>query len=293
MTVIYFAGAEVERLTQALLDNGVRHILYSYYYILLQRREKFVEKMQDRYPDVSWFLDSGAFTFGVKSRCGDEHLPWRSFLRSYMNYLRQYGYRYQKIAELDLDWAELGVRYQTVDEWRDIFFDLQPRLPIMPVWNTGRGMESWERYLKDDRIKHLGVSGQVLSPGTLMRLLQGAHAVKKPVHGFAMTKMNTLRYAWFDSVDSSTWALGQRYGILYVWRGDKMIILNAAHKHQRKLYHRYFERIGCDARKIIKEDDKDEVRKCNIISWKLVSDRLQERSRQRKLCENDLPSESA
>ena len=75
---------------------------------------------------------------------------------------------------------------------------------------------------------------------------------------------------------------GQRFGTLYVWRGDRFVTLPSTKKNQRRLFRRYFQNIGVDP-KLISEDDTHEVRKCNIISWRILSEKLQERIRQMEL----------
>jgi hypothetical protein len=284
---VYFAGAEAEKFTLMLLDSGVRSILYSYHYILEYRREAFLSRMMLQHPDVSFFLDSGAYTFGMKARKGESHISWEKYNDRFMRYVAEFGHQYDRIAELDLDWSGLPVTPQMVDEWREEMMDESPSLPILPVWNRGRGDPAWDRYVRDERLKHLGIASGAGSLGSLAVKANQANAAGKTVHGFAMTKMSIFNYVRFDSCDSSSWIFGQKYGTLFVWRGDKMIMLTSAQKRDRRLYAKYFETIGCDPKKVI-EDDVAEVRKCNIMSWKFLADRVEEQGRQRDIQSREL-----
>ena len=64
MTTIYVAGGELSTNdTAAMLSNGIKHKLMSFYYINMKCRDEYVVGLHNAYPGVSWFLDSGVFTF--------------------------------------------------------------------------------------------------------------------------------------------------------------------------------------------------------------------------------------
>lgn len=278
-TTIFFAGAEVEKLTRSLLDNGVRNILYSYYYIYTMRRESFIRRMMDEYPEVNWFLDCGAFTFGVKHRADSAEsakLPSiRQYVRRYFAYIEDTGERWCRVTEPDMDLA--GVPYREVYEWREEMFERWPHLNITPVWHTSRGIADWYECLDDPRIKSIAMgSGDILkNEGMTRRLVLDAAKVGVPVHGFGCTRVNTvLKRVPFDSVDSTTWLLGQRTGVVFLFRANKFSHIEGGFKEDRRLYKRYFRNIGCDVKKVL-QDDVDEVRKANVIAWRALGDRLE------------------
>jgi hypothetical protein len=97
-----------------------------------------------------------------------------------------------------------------------------------------------------------------------------------------MTRARVEQLVRFDSVDSTTWSMGGKYGNLFVWKGDKFITLPANQKKDRKLYRKFFKAQDIDMSKIL-ADDGDEVRKCNIIAWRLLSERWQEKAKRREL----------
>ena len=274
--ILYFAGAEVEKVNQALLDNGVKNILYSFYYIHLFGRYPFIERMIKDHPDVNMFLDSGAYTF---SRKGDKTRgrfgSQENYLKSYFKFIDLYGHGFRRIAEPDFDVA--GMEIEEVADLREEMLSRWPHLPIMPTYHPWREREEWLEYCEDPRVKHLAVGMGEYTPGELRWLCNQAHDHGKTVHGFGMTKIRTdLRSVPFDSVDSSTWLQGQRYGTMFVFQGNTFQNIHSGAiggKENRRRYKEYFKGIGCDFAKIL-ADDLDEVRKANIIAWRNLAERL-------------------
>lgn len=284
MTAIYFAGAEVKALTDALLAGGVKHILYSFYYILTMQRESFIRKTIEANPQVKFFLDSGAFTFFSQYKDNPEKLPPpEEYVKLYFRYIEEHGHLWERIAEPDLDiGGSYSVTLRDVDRWRNQMLERWPNYPITVVWHGQRGPLEWTKYCQDPKIRHIAYGSGINDVGMVRCFLNEAQWRGKTVHGFAQTKLRLLRYAHFDSVDSTSWLSGQRFGTLYVWRGDRFVTLPSTKKNQRRLFRRYFQNIGVDP-KLISEDDTHEVRKCNVISWRILSEKLQERIRQMEL----------
>lgn len=284
MTAVYFAGGEVETLTRALLDNGVKRILYSYYYVYKMRREGFIARMQDEYRDVEWFLDSGAFTYIVKSRTDKASLPpWKAYRKLYFTYVRDTWERWARVMELDLDHLE-GVSFDDLMEWRDEMLETcGPGLNLCPVWHPGRGAAEWTAYCRDPRFRHLALGAGHYSrysgSGRVRRMVMEAHNWNKTVHGLGMTGVNTaLRVIPYDTVDSTSWLMGQKFGTLFVFQNNKFRLIGkdgSMGKRERMLYRSHFKAIGVDWRKI-EADDGAEVRRANIIAWRRLSDRLEE-----------------
>jgi len=283
-TKVYMAGAEVSALAESLLNNGVKRILWSYFYIMEMKRERQLASYMEQNPDVSFFLDSGAFTYFTKWKKDASKLPhYEKYVERYFSYIDEYGHLYDRIAEPDLDNTVPGVTNRDVSHWLNEMLLTWPDLPVLPVWHGWRGQDEWNTYLLDDRIKFLGLGRQSGDSGLMRKLVVQARRVGKPVHGFAQTKVNTsLKKIPFDSVDSTSWLTGQQYGTMYVFQGNKFITLANANdgKRRRKLYRNYFKAIGCDYKKI-EDDDVHEVRKANVLAWRMLGDRLAEIQKRR------------
>lgn len=278
MTRIFLAGAEVETLTRALLDNGADKILYSYWYILQMRRERFIDDIQAEYPHVQFMLDSGAFTYWAKYKEEPERLlNVDEYRRRYFSYIAETWPRWFRIAEFDVDPTGLATA-DDVAEWREEMLETWPKANIMPVWHPERGPEEWSALVRDPRIHHLAIgSGQKLW-GMVRRMIWEARQRNKTVHGFGMTKVNTvLPRVHYTTVDSTAWLMGQKYGTLFIFANNQFKLIGkggSMGKAERRYYKKHLKAIGVDWDKI-QADDVSELRKANILAWRRVSDRLE------------------
>ena len=255
-------------------------MLFSYYWIEDMHRAKYLAKLKERHPDLSLILDSGAFTYSQQAMRRAVPPPTVFFDR-YMAYLQEYGSMWDRVMEFDVDGIEgvQGFDVSPDDVWEMTcrMLDTVPRLNIAPVYHAWRGVEEWGDYLKDPRIKCLAIGRCPPNDGMVMRYVDEAHRLGKTVHGLAWTKYNTsLRYIPFDSVDSSTWISGQKYGNFYVYQNNRILNITTANrgKERVKMYQQYIKARGCDPKKII-AGDRQELLQCNIRTWILISKKLE------------------
>lgn len=273
-TSIFLAGGEASALIKSLLEGNVRNVLFSYFYIWELRRENAIARIQRENPHINWFLDSGAFTYMMRYERDPESLPpLEQYVRRYFAYIDEYGAPYCRVTELDVDTS--GHPIEEVDMWREEMLARWPHLNITPVWHESRGIEAWDKYCTDPRIRTLAIGSDAGDNklGRLRQLVEQARLFHKPVHGFGQTKAKVLKTVPFDSVDSSSWSFGQRTGVTFIFRANTFVVLPADKKDMRRLYKKYFHNIGCDPQKIINDDVK-EVRKANILAWRAYADRL-------------------
>lgn len=296
VTVI-LAGGEVETLTRSLLDNGVKYILYSYFYIVAFGKASFIARMQDEYPDTLWFLDSGAFTYSVQVKGGMKKLPEPDiYVRNYMDYIEDTGHRWSRIAEADLDGILTNdgrefVPREQVYEWTEELLHRFPDYNIMPTYHWWRGTEWWDKMCEDPRVKCLAIGRAPGSFGHQGKLVRRARAAGKPTHGFAMTRFKTtLMTVPYDSVDSSSVWMGQKYGHLYIFNNNRIWTIPPDRKHERKNYAAYWRSIGCDPKKVA-DDDVAEVRKANVIAWRNIAARWQVMKQRRDILQG-MPREA-
>lgn len=303
MTKIYLAGSEVETLSRALLDCGVKNVLWSFYYLHMMKRTEAALRFIEANPQCSFFLDSGAFTYWAKFKTEpDKLMPWRRYKELYFQYIHRSWEMWDRVTELDFDDMReeamaLGIKgfedvtLDMVDEWREEMFATWPKAKIMTVWHGSRGLQDWSLYCRDDRYKYLGIGSGLPDIGLHRKMVMEAHRWQKPVHGFGMTRVNTaLTMLPYDSVDSTSWLMSQKYGTTFIFKDNTFRLLGKDSflgKRAKRLYRRYFEAIGCDWGKI-EADDVAENRKASIIAWKRVSDRLEYmRSRERRRMSDD------
>ncbi len=278
MAKIFLAGSENTTHLQALLENGATNVLFSYFYIAKRGQMYQLFSLLERYPHVKVFLDSGAFSFRVgttRFTTGHQQSP-AAYFDGYLRFVREHGHRFEFAAEFDVDEYDDSCSEEQLEEWRSQLCELGTT-NIVPVWHPNRGYPEWERYCTDNRYTHLGfgTGGLPIEHGIQSRLINRAHYHKKTVHGFAQTKiLTTLKYVKFDTIDSTSWKMGERYGQTFIFWRNRWEVLAKHEKEQRRMFKRYFKAIGCDWRLILK-DDIEEVRKANIIAWENLSKRLQ------------------
>lgn len=182
-------------------------ILSSYYYC------QSIPGLVKEIPNMrNFLLDSGIFTF-INS---GKYVNMDEYIRNYAAFIREHNIR--DYVELDVDQIE------GVEQTRRIRDKLENLVgwQSIPVWHTVRGTESFIQDCKDyDRI----CLGFFLTEGLSTRVTEKyapkmislAHQHKCKIHGLGFTKTTLLPKFHFDSVDSSTWSMGKRYGSLSVF----------------------------------------------------------------------------
>ncbi len=167
-----------------------------------------------------FLLDSGAFTFmHSKKTCGE--IDWAKYASDYADYIVRNNVRL--FFELDID-AIVG--YETVKALRQYIEQKTGRKSI-PVWHRTRGLDEWKKLTREyDRIaiggfaiKHIARTEYKYIP----LLIRIAHENHCEVHGLGFTSMRFLQEIAFDSVDSTTWMSGSRFGEVHIFDGRKIV----------------------------------------------------------------------
>lgn len=187
------------------------YILESFYYV-----DADTEKLLPYFGD--FLLDSGAFTFMQSSK---SHVVWEEYIEKYADFINRN--HVEKFFELDIDSV---VGYDKVLEYRKRLEKLVNR-PVIPVWHKSRGMD--EFYKMCDEYSYVAIGGIVskeIKPeqyGALPKLISCAHSRKAKIHGLGFTNLAWLPKCHFDSVDSTAWTTGNRFGFIYQFTGKTMI----------------------------------------------------------------------
>lgn len=126
--------------------------------------------------------------------------------------------------------------YSKVVDFREKLERLTQKKCI-PVWHRNRGYQEYlhlcELY---DYIAIGGIAIKEIKPveyPIFTRLIKDAHERNCEVHGLGFTKQNELKRYRFDSVDSTTWLNGDRFGELHFFNGKKIERITAAGRNQR------------------------------------------------------------
>lgn len=177
-------------------------ILCSFYGI-----SDFEKEYLSRFKKV--MIDSGAFSF-IHGK-GREIKNWDDYLNDYANFIQKYDI--DLFFELDIDNL---VGYEKVLEMREKLSQKTNKLPI-PVWHPNRGTVDFIKtcqeypYVAIGSAKVHGISRQVQEK-TFPWFIETAHKFGAKIHGLGYTALDGLTRYKFDSVDSTTWLVGARYG---------------------------------------------------------------------------------
>lgn len=195
-------------------------ILESFFYA-----DADTERLLPYYGD--FLLDSGAFTF-MQGKGGA--VDFDEYTERYADFIKRNNV--QKFFELDVD---VVTGYGKVKELRRKLERLTNH-PCIPVWHVSRGMDEFKRMC--DEYGYVAVGGIVskeITPdkyGALPTLINEAHKRNTKIHGLGFTALAWLKKCHFDSVDSTAWTTGNRFGYLYFFDGKTMQKRDAPKGHR-------------------------------------------------------------
>ncbi len=180
-----------------------------------------------------FLLDSGAFTFLNSSKTVD----FDDYIDRYARFIVETDIRY--FFELDVDDI---VGYDKVKEYRRLLERKTGRRCI-PVFHKSRGLDEYKRMVKE--YDYIAIGG--IAMGNIKRseykyftpLLNYAHHAGCKVHGLGFTNTELLHRYPFDSVDSTSWISGGRYGHVYRFDGRNMVATTDDTK--RAVHHRIID----------------------------------------------------
>jgi len=216
---IFLAGVAQWR-SEGYYDPIIRDhkpfILESFYYA-----DADTERLLPYYGD--FLLDSGAFTFmGGFSFTSNEKAKtdFEEYLERYAAFINRN--KVEKFFELDVDSV---VGYDKVKEYRRKLERLTNR-QVIPVWHSTRGKEEFIRSCEEYPYVALGgiVGGEWSAKAEkyIPWFIREAHRHNAKIHGLGYTKLKQLKEYHFDSVDSTAWTVGNRFGYLFYFNGETM-----------------------------------------------------------------------
>lgn len=189
------------------------NILQSFYYV-----DDFTEQVI--LPNCKDFiLDSGAFTFMQNAK---KSVNWEEYVDRYAEFVKKHNIK--KYFELDID-SIVGL--EEVERLRNKL-ETSVGWQCIPVWHLWRGIDYWHMMCRDYNYVAIGgLAGEDKYTKRIKKLhecfpmLIGiAHKNGAKVHGLGFTSLSGLKKYHFDSVDSTSWISGNRYGMIYKFTGD-------------------------------------------------------------------------
>lgn len=216
---LYLAGVAPWR-NEGAYDPIIREhkpfILESFFYA-----DADTERLIPHYGD--FLLDSGAFTF-----CGTggfNEAQFEEYIERYADFINRN--HVDKFFELDVD-SITG--YEKVLQYRKKLERLTNR-PSIPVWHISRGKDEFIKHC--DEYPYVALGGYVAAikasdprqkayVNAYPWFISEAHKREKKIHGLGFTQLKLLPKYHFDSVDSTAWTTGNRFGYLYYFDGKTM-----------------------------------------------------------------------
>lgn len=204
------------------------HILQSFAYDF-----KNVEKYYPMCKSV--MLDSGAFTV-MNSKSKRNNFNPMQYCKEYANHIKKNNI--DTFLELDIE----GV--YGFDVYRDCLHQLQDitgKMPII-VFHKWRGLNYYKELVK--KVPYIAL-GDVSVGGSSSRelykffpwFIKEAHKNNCKVHGLAFTSIPDLQFMEMDSVDSSSWSAGCRFGHPFRFDGHCLKVYDCSRTETRQLDH--------------------------------------------------------
>lgn len=185
-------------------------VLESFYYINPKS-----EAVIEQYDDI--LLDSGAFTLFTSGKKAD----WDEYVDRYADFINRHHIKH--FFELDIDKLVGREKVKQLTKRLEFLTNQQP----IPVWHKFRGYEEFETMC--DQYKYVAIGGIVSGEikrqeyKHLAHFIGVAHDKGCKIHGLGFTKIPLLKYLHWDSVDSTAWLSGNRFGFVYQYRNGDML----------------------------------------------------------------------
>lgn len=216
---VYLAALETtlpnNLISEQVLSTPV--LILGSYYSICQRNPKRYCELIPNFKD--FMLDSGAFSF---MNSGSSNQEWNRYIEEYAEFIKKNNV--EKFFELDID---VIVGYDQVKEYRYILERLVNK-PSIPVWHKSRGYEEFLRLCEE--YPYVAIGGIAIKNirqdeyKYFTRMIREAHKRNSKIHGLGFTGSDNLKKYHFDSVDSSSWNTGVRYGNLYMFNGNRIVM---------------------------------------------------------------------
>ena len=185
------------------------YVLESFWYIKEWQIE-YIKKCK------FFLLDSGAFSMFLKGHKLTED-DWNNYVTRYINFINKYDIKY--FFELDID-RIVGIK--KVEEIRERI-ERETGKKCIPVWHKERGWEYFKKMCED--YDYVAIGGIARNPNgkqiekLFPYFINYAHKKGCKIHGLGYTNIKGLKKYHFDSVDSTAWSSGWRFGMFYKFNG--------------------------------------------------------------------------
>jgi hypothetical protein len=275
-TSLIMSGVESDSYWDIAIGEGIDRLLVSYHYI--QRKgKKFLRERLEKHPNVKIMIDSGAYTFHVKE---DEYKQkpmefWDKYLEKYTAFIRANKDIIFSCVELDI--ANF-VGFEKVDYFRKKYFEplREEGVLVCYVWHGYDGLPYWEEMCQKYDYIGFSLQGDSLTETQMAKFFNIARRYNTLVHGFAVTRVDTMSKYPFYTGDSTTWLVGTQYGELNWFDGRRMKRLK---KDQWKtVYKQKYIKIGANW-DLAGQENPYELIRINLIVFRQAEEYIRKRIR--------------
>ena len=176
-----------------------------------------------------FMLDSGAFTF--MNNCKTD-VDFDEYLTRYIEFINKHDIQY--FFELDVD---VIVGLEEVERLRKRL-ETETGKKCIPVWHRSRGKENFIQMCQEyDYVSIGGIVTREIKPQEYKYFkwfIDTAHSYNCKIHGLGFTNLKGLYIYNFDSVDSTSWVGGSKFGTLYHFNGREMKQVDTGNRKRRK-----------------------------------------------------------
>jgi hypothetical protein len=210
-------------------------ILESFFILKKSKKitEKFIEFIHKEIGIDNFLLDSGAFTFIGTLK--NEKIDFEGYVNEYADFINKHNIKY--FFELDVDGV---VGLKEVERLRSILENKTGKQSI-PVWHKSRGKENFLKMIEDYKYVAIGVSGKndskwsISNPKIINYFISEAHKKGCRIHGLGFTRLKVLENYPFDSVDSTSWLSGGRFGAIHQFKDGDLEVKAKSISEKRRI----------------------------------------------------------
>lgn len=214
---LYLSGSITNDELEQLKTHNCIFLLQTFY----EMKKWKTDKIKKVLSSTQYFmLDSGAFTF---MNSGKE-VHWKLYVDEYINFINKYDIKY--FIELDL-YGVLGVN--KTEKIRKYIEHHTGKKPI-PVYHGTMPVSYFRKLCEEYPYVAISATGTLESSKwtrnkkALKQMIKIGHSYGTKLHGLGYTRLENINNpeVQFDSVDSTAWLSGARFGTWYYMKHGKV-----------------------------------------------------------------------
>ena len=185
-----------------------------------------------------FLLDSGAFTFMNNKK--KTKISFDDYLEEYIKFINKHNIKH--FFELDID-SVVGL--EKVEKLRKRL-ETATNKKCIPVWHKSRGKDYFIEMCKN--YEYVSIGGLVtkeIPPNDYKYFnwfIDTAHDYNCQIHALGFTNTNLLAKYKFDSVDSTSWLSGGRFGHIYLFDGKNINQYNGDKQTDRSIAYNEYDK---------------------------------------------------